>query len=388
MGYQFQFRPYRRKFARSLTTNHGTWDTREGIILRLTDDTGKIGWGEIAPIPWFGSETLQQALEFCRQLPGEIAAETIFSIPDTLPACQFGFESALAAIFDRGGQVAHPTIGRSGGQDAHPTIGRSGGQDAHPTRQSIWLVGQASCGVGVSPAPSCGAGVSPAPEKDADFPSKIPNLNSKIAYSGLLPAGEAALQQWEILWNQGYRTFKWKIGVSPIQEELKIFHQLVGALPKSAKLRLDANGGLNWQQANEWLQECDRIPGIEFLEQPLPDNQVSAMLDLSTRYCSAIALDESVATIDQMQACYRLGWRGIFVIKPGIAGSPSRLRQFCQKYNIDAVFSSVFETAIGRQAALQLAALLSHPHRAIGFGVNHFFAEDEATWIWQLWNNS
>ncbi|WP_226591539.1 o-succinylbenzoate synthase, partial [Microseira wollei] len=287
-----------------------------------------------------------------------------------------------------GGQDAHPTRQtRWGGQDAHPTRQtRWGGQDAHPTIQSIWLVGQASCGAPCG-AP-CGAGVSPAPEKDADFPSKIPNLNSKIAYSGLLPAGEAALQQWEILWNQGYRTFKWKIGVSPIQEELKIFHQLVGALPKSAKLRLDANGGLNWQQANAWLQECDRIPQIEFLEQPLPDNQVSDMLDLSTRYCCAIALDESVATIDQMQACYRLGWRGIFVIKPAIAGSPSRLRQFCQKYNIDAVYSSVFETAIGRQAALQLAALLSHPHRAIGFGVNHFFAEDEATWIWQLWNNS
>lgn len=345
MAYQFQFRPYGRKFARSLTTNHGIWHTREGLIISLTDDTGKIGWGEIAPIPWFGSETLEQALEFCRQLPGEITAETIFSIPNTLPACQFGFESALEAVLDRGGQ------------------------DAHPTTQPRWLVGQASCG----------AGVSPAIEKDAYFPSKIPTLNSKIAYSGLLPSGEAALQQWEILWNQGYHTFKWKIGVCPIQEELKIFAQLVGRLPKSAKLRLDANGGLNWQQANEWLQECDRIAQIEFLEQPLPDNQVSAMLDLSTRYCSAIALDESVATIDQMQACYRLGWRGIFVIKPAIAGSPYRLRQFCQKYNIDAVFSSVFETAVGRQAALKLAAELSHPHRAIGFGVNHFFAEDEAT---------
>ena len=337
MTYQFQFRPYRRKFARSLTTNHGTWDTREGIILRLSDDTGKIGWGEIAPIPWFGSETLEQALEFCRQLPGEITAETIFSIPDSLPACEFGFESALAAV-----KAA-----------------------AHITRT------QAEPGYEILEALPPGG----------DFPSQI-------AYSGLLPAGEAALQQWEILWNQGYRTFKWKIGVAPIQEELKIFHQLVGALPKSAKLRLDANGGLNWQQANEWLRECDRIGQIEFLEQPLPDNQVSAMLDLSTRYCSAIALDESVATIDQMQACYRLGWRGIFAIKPGIAGSPSRLRQFCQKYKIDAVFSSVFETAIGRQAALKLAAELSHPHRAIGFGVNHFFAEDEATWIWQLWNNS
>ena len=337
MAYQFQFRRYKRQFTRSLTTSHGTWDIREGIILQLADKTGKIGWGEIAPIPWFGSETLEQALHFCRLLRGEITAKTIFSIPYTLPACQFGFESAWEAV-----KAA-----------------------AHSTRT------QAEPGYEIS-------GLLP---RGGDF-------LSQIAYSGLLPSGEAALQQWEILWNQGYRTFKWKIGVAPMPEELKIFHQLVGALPKSVKLRLDANGGLNWQQANAWLQECDRIWQIEFLEQPLPYYQLSAMLNLSNRYCTAIALDESVATINQMENCYRLGWRGIFVVKPAIAGFPSRLRQFCQNYNIDAVFSSVFETAIGRQAALKLAALLSHPHRAIGFGVNHFFAEDEATWLWQLWNNS
>ena len=77
-----------------------------------------------------------------------------------------------------------------------------------------------------------------------------------------------------------------------------------------------------------------------------------------------------------MQACYEQGWRGIFVIKAAIAGSPSRLRQFLKTYQIDAVFSSVLETAIGRKAALKLAAELNHPHRAVGFGVEHWFVED------------
>ncbi|HAA31219.1 MAG TPA: o-succinylbenzoate synthase, partial [Cyanobacteria bacterium UBA8553] len=90
-------------------------------------------------------------------------------------------------------------------------------------------------------------------------------------------------------------------------------------------------------------------------------------------YSTPIALDESVATIDQLEECYQKGWRGIFVIKVAIAGSPKRLRQFCQKHDIDTVFSSVFETSIGRQAALQLAAELSNPNRAVGFGVNHWF---------------
>jgi len=325
MGYRFEFRPYRRQFKRPLQTSHGNWNIREGIILRLSHE-GQVSWGEIAPISWFGSETLEQALDFCHQLPTEITFETIFSIPATLPACQFGFESAFS--------------------------------------------------------PPCP--LIPLPP---------------LPLSGLLPAGEAALNQWEILWNQGYRTFKWKIGVAPMQAELKIFHQLVQALPASAQLRLDANGGLSYSEANEWLRACDRVSlelarakprsclrrNVEFLEQPLPVAQFDAMLELSDRYSTPLALDESVATLEQLEASYQRGWRGVFVIKPCIAGSPSRLRQFCSEHEIDAVFSSVFETTIGRLAALKLAVELSRYNRAVGFGIDCWFDEDDETWLEQLW---
>jgi len=318
MPYRFEFRPYRRRFVRPLATSHGTWDMRDGIILRLRDETN-IGWGEIAPISWFGSETIEEALSFCRQLPTEITEETIFSIPDELPACQFGFESAL------------------------------------------WSRDAITC---VSTTPT---------------------------YSGLLPAGEAALEQWQTLWQQGYRTFKWKIGVYAIASELKIFELLTQTLPSSAKLRLDANGGLSYEDANLWLWTCDNITAnrnqveIEFIEQPLPVDQFLLMLELSDCYATKIALDESVATLKQLECCFKQGWRDIFVIKPGIVGSPSRLRQFCQKHKIDAVFSSVFETEIGRQAALNLAAELSGNNRAVGFGVNHFFEQEKDNWLQNLW---
>ncbi|MGF1932809.1 MAG: o-succinylbenzoate synthase [Nostoc sp. ChiQUE02] len=324
MRYQFKFRPYRRRFLRSLTTNHGKWEIREGVILRLTDETLKVGWGEIAPISWFGSETLEQALDFCCQLPGEITDEMIFSISDELPACQFGFESAC---------------------------------DMGSRRDNF-----------ITP-------------------------NSSLFYSALLPAGEAALNQWQTLWQQGYRTFKWKIGVYAIAHELKIFESLIYTLPAFTKLRLDANGGLSYEEANLWLWTCDNFKAnaelpleIEFIEQPLPVEQFQGMLELSTSYETAIALDESVATLGQLAACHQQGWRGIFVIKPGIVGSPSRLRKFCHQHQIDTVFSSVFETAIARQAALQLAAELSQNNRAIGFGIDHFF-EQEETWLQSLCNS-
>ncbi|MBE8998454.1 o-succinylbenzoate synthase [Nostoc sp. LEGE 12447] len=337
MRYQFKFRPYQRRFLRSLTTNHGKWDIREGIILRLTDESGKLGWGEIAPISWFGSETLEQALDFCRQLPEEITDEIIFSIPDKLPACQFGFESA-------------------------------------------WEWGSRGAGE---------QGSKGAEEKNLNLSSALHSLR----YSGLLPSGKAALNQWKTLWQKGYRTFKWKIGVDAIAHELEIFDSLIQTLPAFTKLRLDANGGLTYEEANLWLRTCDNLKAnaevpieIEFIEQPLPVEQFQQMLELSMSYETAIALDESVATLGQLAACYQQGWRGIFVIKPGIVGSPSRLRKFCHQYQIDTVFSSVFETAIGRKSALQLAAKLSQNNKAVGFGIDHFF-EQEETWFQTLWND-
>lgn len=315
MHYGFEFRPYRRPFARVLSTNHGNWTVREGIILRFTNETGQVSWGEIAPISWFGSETLAQALAFCQQLPPLITETDIFSIPTELPACQFGFESAWE--------------------------GGVGGGDA----------------------------------------------KAKITYSYLLPTGEAALQAWQTSWNQGHRTFKWKIGVAAIADELRVFDELIQAFPPSAQLRLDANGGLTWQQANQWLKKADQVGVVEFLEQPLPPKQFDAMLDISANYSTPVALDESVATVDQLAECYQRGWRGIFVIKAAIAGSPKRLRQFCREHQIDVVFSSVFESAIARQAALQLAAELSRTNRAVGFGVNHWFKEDDETWLEHLWKD-
>lgn len=330
MQYRFKFRPYKRRFKPPLQTSHGRWDVREGIILCLTDKTGKVSWGEIAPISWFGSETLQQALDFCRQLPNELTDETIFSIPDKLPACQFGFESAWEA----------------------------GGKKQQITDSGCLL--------------------------------SIPALT----YCGLLPAGKAALEQLQKLWNQGYRTFKWKIGVYPIADEIEIFNLLTQTLPASAKLRLDANGGLNYNQANLWLWTCDNIRAnaqlpveIEFIEQPLSIEQFEEMQELTYCYATAIALDESVATLTQMEECSQQGWRGIFVIKPCIAGSPKRLRQFCQQHKIPVVFSSVFETSVGRQAALNLAAELSHYNMAVGFGINHWFDDDNKTWLEYLWND-
>jgi o-succinylbenzoate synthase len=345
MNYRFEHRLYQRLFRQPLQTSHGIWEVREGIIIRVTDEIGKVGCGEIAPLPWFGSETLGQALKFCQQLQGKISAEEIDIIPGEFPACQFGFESAVEDL------------------------------------------------------------------------SRTENEETqRIAYSYLLPAGDAALEAWKKIVNQkqisrrggfsdhnrskqhdNYQnppsleevekvqkidrispmTFKWKIGVGTVEEEIDIFKRLARSLPKETRLRLDANGGLSVEDAKIWLEVAEKTEIVEFIEQPLSPQEFDRTLVLSNNYSTPIALDESVATLQQLADCYQKGWRGIYVIKAAIAGSPKRLHKLCRQYDLDAVFSSVFETQIGRKAVLRIAKELSHRDRAVGFGVNHWFAEDD-----------
>ena len=373
MLYKFEFRAYQRKFKHPLQTSHGIWDIRSGIILRLTDENGQIGWGEIAPLSWFGSESFEQALDFCNQLPAHISEETILAISSELVACQFGFESALS------NSRSHLTPLNKGGTRnilKFPLIKGDLGESRLGLKTTFIVGSVLSCHQSTKPG----------------------NEDKNSQYSGLLPAGKTALSALEMLWEQGFRTFKWKIGVAAIEQELQIFQQLVKAIHnlgdrKKALLRLDANGGLNYSQAETWLQTCDNvleIPDfsvkIEFLEQPLSVPQFDEMLALSAVYKTPIALDESVANLDRIQECYNQGWRGIFVIKPAICGSPSQLRKFCQTHNIDAVFSSVFETKIGRQAALNLATELSLNSRALGFGTDDWFDDkNQETWLKHLW---
>jgi o-succinylbenzoate synthase len=281
----------------------------------LHREEGSVGWGEVAPIPWFGTETVEAAIAFLKQLPQVLSESDVFAIPDTLPCCQFGLGSAWEMLHDS---------------------------------QSV---------------------------------AKL----DPVDLSALLPAGEAACDVWPMLWQRGHRTFKWKIGVLSLESELQVFGTLADTLPKGAKLRLDANGGLSLLEAQRWLEVCDGLRGgfsgllgrsdrtppiqVEYLEQPLPPEQFEVIQQLNNAYHTPIALDESVATLGQLIHCHERGWRGVIVVKAVIAGYPQALRGFLETHPVDAVFSSVFETEVGRDAALALAQRFNHKDRAIGFGI-------------------
>lgn len=326
-------RPYARSFRHPLRTAHGLWHQRQGLLLRFADEQGRVSFGEVAPISWFGTETLEQARDWCDRFPRFFSLRQLADIPDTLPACQFGFNAAKTLVPE--------------GSPEQPLSGVS-------EKPGFW-----------PPADVC----------------------------ALLPTGEAALWGWQDLWRRGHPVFKWKIGIADLETEMPLFQKLVASLPAAAKLRLDANGGLTPEAAKVWLSACDRAPiPIEFIEQPLPPERILDWLPrVQGQFKTAIALDESVATFQQLQQVHRrVGDSVVYGVKPAIAGFPERVLNFCLRHRLAVVISSALETPVGRNAAFSLARALwdgGIANRALGFGVGHWFADDWETLTEEaLWN--
>ena len=61
---EFAYKAYKRTFAGEYQTASHELSRRPGILLRLRDGDGKVGFGEIAPIESFGTESFLAALSF------------------------------------------------------------------------------------------------------------------------------------------------------------------------------------------------------------------------------------------------------------------------------------------------------------------------------------
>jgi O-succinylbenzoate synthase len=299
MRYRFAYRPYRRTLAQPLRTAHGAWHEREGIFIRLESETGAVGYGEIAPIPWFGTETLAEAEAVCAELGSEPSEAELGAVPARLGCVRF----ALAAA--RAGGAAEPT-------------------------------------------------------------------GTRLPVAALLPAGRAALTVLPQRIEAGFLAAKWKVGVGRPEEELPLLDDLVAQLPSYFKLRLDANGAWDRRTAEKWLAHCAERP-VELVEQPVAGGQDDVLLGLAEDYPVTLALDESVTGLPALQAWQARGWRGVFVVKPALAGPLSELVAWAQRTKPDLVFSSAIESALGR--AQWLRAVFAHglTKRALGVGVGEVF---------------
>ncbi|MDJ0652230.1 MAG: hypothetical protein QNJ27_04425 [Simkaniaceae bacterium] len=71
---------YSRRFNQSI---------REGVLMRLESESGKVGWGEVAPLPGFSQETLDEAVK-----------DLIEGNASTYPSVQWGQAAAMLDLLE------------------------------------------------------------------------------------------------------------------------------------------------------------------------------------------------------------------------------------------------------------------------------------------------
>ncbi|AFY59641.1 o-succinylbenzoate synthase [Synechococcus sp. PCC 6312] len=301
---------YQEPFCQPLKTHHGTWRIREGIYVRLESESGEVGFGEIAPLPAFGSEPIGAAWTFCAALPNTITAETIAAIPDTLPACQFGLSQAWAQLTEF----------------------------PHLQPETLPYCGLLPAGRDLLTVPQL------AKQSYVAWKWKI----AVLPYARELEIFQAWLQT-----------------LNP-ETPLKIRLDANGGLNlTTARAWLTVCDRLNTQ-----FQQEQGYIAIEFLEQPLPAQDWVNLQALSNDFQTSIALDETVDSLTALENVMGLGWRGLVVIKPVLMGAWSRLKVVLPKYRDQIVLSSALEGAIGRWGILVLAQELNLTRYALGLGVD------------------
>lgn len=317
MRLRLAYRRYSLPLRTPVRTAHGVWAEREGMLVRLTADSGAAGVGEAAPIPWFGTESLDE-IEAALPAPGErVTGEQLAAVPERLGCLRFALAGALSEL-----RAADAGGGRGG---------------------------------------------------------QVEDTRPYLPVAVLLPAGRRALEAIPPKAELGFRTFKWKVGAGDPADELALLDDVIAALPDGAKLRLDANGAWDARQASRWLERAAGRP-VEYIEQPCFAGAAAgaaacrrvedALRGLAEDYPTPLALDESLVGARDIERWLAAGWRGIFVVKPALLGDPGPVLDKLAGARADVVFSSALETAAGARAALRAAfAWRVEKPRALGFGV-------------------
>ena len=112
------------------------------------------------------------------------------------------------------------------------------------------------------------------------------------------------------------RVYKKKIGIDSADAEIEEVSKLFNCISADSKVRLDANECLSRIEILKWNEAFKNEPRLQFLEQPLPANNIKQLFELDRKLDIALALDESLIWKGDLNFFKKNKWRGYFVIKP------------------------------------------------------------------------
>jgi L-alanine-DL-glutamate epimerase-like enolase superfamily enzyme len=149
--------------------------------------------------------------------------------------------------------------------------------------------------------------------------------------------------------------YKIKLGAP---NDLEIIREIRGYT--KSLIRVDANGGWNWDQAVKMIDELSKIE-VEFIEQPLKRDHWDEMKDLYDRSPLPMIADESCVKEEDVDKC-RGYFDGINIKLSKCGGLTPALRmiQRARYHGMKVMMGCMTESTVGISAAAQLLPLVDY----------------------------
>lgn len=329
--------PIRLRFTRPLRTAHGEFTERASVLLALHDVDGCAGYGEAAPWPGFGTESvadaelalrgLQQQLTGATVEPGEMSAAS-GTLPSGRGAARAALQGALLDLEAR----------RAGRPLAVHLAARAGS--------------------------ACGAPL------------------SSVAVSCLLTANDPEVLRAEATRARaaGYRAVKIKLGSGTLARDVARLRAAREGGGPSLRLRADANGAWSVRQALEALEALASFD-LEYVEQPVAAEDVDGLAEVRRKSAVRVAADESVASESGVLRMLAAGAADVVVLKPAMLGGAERALELAaraRQAGVEVVFTHALESAVGARHALHCAAAWGDARGVHGLVTAGLFETDVA----------
>ncbi|QKE75187.1 o-succinylbenzoate synthase [Arthrobacter citreus] len=287
-------------------TSYGTYEKRESIIVKIIDENGLSGYGEVVAFsePWYTEETIYSALHVLQD----------FLIPKLVNK-QFNHPNEVASQLNqfKGNQMA-----KAGLEGAY--------WDLYSKQNSISLA--QALGGNKSEIP-VGVVIS------IDEPGKMTKqIGDYLA--------------------EGYKRFKIKVSR---ENDYEIVSTIRNSYP-SIPLMIDANSDYSIDDIPQ-LRKLDQF-NLMMIEQPFGERQFIEHAILQKEISTPVCLDESICSIEDVQIAHELKACKIITVKPGRVGGLTNsieIHRYCVEKNIPIWVGGMIETGISRIQNVALASL-------------------------------
>ena len=344
---EVRVQPYALPMRAPFQTAREVLQARQGALVWLRDEDGRWGVGEAAPLAGFGLESLQacsHALRRCTpHLQGTLQEErpALGGTGSSWPVLHHlsGFPAARHAVECALADLAAQRLGQ-------------------PLWR--WLLAMAELPVPAQP------------------PAQV-RVNAMVGAEQPRHAAERA----RALAGAGFRTVKIKLGVESPQADAQRMTAVRQALGAHLALRGDVNAAWSEEQALPALEALAPLH-LEYVEQPLPAEDRAAMARLARVSPIPIAADESALSVQEAQQVLQERAAQVLIIKPMALGGllPAlAVARMAHQHGVPAVVTSMIEGAVGRTAALHVAAAMhalggGRPLPACGLATGSLLAQD------------